>query len=45
MTIEKKVLKHGLLTIPKYYRLALNINEGDHVKVTLDKNKIIIEKK
>jgi len=39
-----KVTRKGQITIPKDIRNQLSIKEGDYLKVSLKKDKIIIEK-
>jgi hypothetical protein len=43
--IQGLVGEHSFsLVLPKSYALGLGIGKGDFVKVTLDSNKIIVEK-
>lgn len=38
-----KVLRHGQITLPKEYRKALGINEGQILKAELEKSSVILK--
>ena len=45
MIIEKKISKNGILVVPKYMRMLLDIRDGQKLKIEAKDDKIIITKK
>ena len=45
MFIEKKISKNGILVVPKYMRMLLDIKDGQRLKIEAKDGKLIIQKR